>query len=269
LHAEFPVDSSAHAVEISAVIPCLNEEQTIGICIEKALDSFARMGLVGEVVVADNGSTDRSIEIARRLGARVVHEERKGYGAALLKGITQANGEINVMADADEWLAPFEIIMTYSKRRITYRSPPGRAARRGSHPGNRTGTRAADIGGVYLGIHFLAFGALLTLVGFNIVNLGVLTNTLMAQRYTRLRSRTARFVQKRFVFELGLLTNIILVSIGTAIDILIASRWISIPGAPMQETVHLAFVATTALVLGLNLVFSSFLLKVILAADRR
>jgi hypothetical protein len=125
------------------------------------------------------------------------------------------------------------------------------------------------IGGVYLGIHFLAFGALLAFVGFNIVNLGVLTKTLMAQRDTRLRSRTARFAQERFVFELGLLTGIILVSIEPLSISFFASRWISIAGAPIQETVHLAFAATTALVLGLNLLFNSFLLKVILAADRR
>ena len=70
--------------EISIVIPCLNEEQTIGLCIRKAQQSFAELGVEGEVVVSDNGSADRSVQIARELGARVTHAERKGYGAALL-----------------------------------------------------------------------------------------------------------------------------------------------------------------------------------------
>src|SRR6185437_13731743 len=65
-------------VAISAVMPCLDEERALALCIEKAFRSFVELGLNGEVVVADNGSTDRSVEIAKRLGARVVHERRKG-----------------------------------------------------------------------------------------------------------------------------------------------------------------------------------------------
>jgi len=99
-------------VEVSAVIPCLNEELTLGLCIDKAFRGFAELGVRGEVVVADNGSTDKSVEIAQQLGARVIHERRKGYGAALLRGIAEARGEIVVMADADDsydWtaVAPF------------------------------------------------------------------------------------------------------------------------------------------------------------------
>jgi glycosyltransferase involved in cell wall biosynthesis len=89
-------------VLVSAVIPCLNEEKTIGICVEKAFRSFVELGVRGEVVVADNGSTDRSIEVAQALGARVVSEETKGYGAALRRGITESLGEIIVIGDADD-----------------------------------------------------------------------------------------------------------------------------------------------------------------------
>ncbi|TIT74687.1 MAG: glycosyltransferase, partial [Mesorhizobium sp.] len=73
----------AGAPLVSAIIPCLNEERTLGICIRKALDVFAKRGIEGEVVVGDNGSSDRSVEIAESLGARVVHQRVKGYGAAI------------------------------------------------------------------------------------------------------------------------------------------------------------------------------------------
>ncbi len=80
----------------------LNEEKTLGLCIEKIQRAFDDMGIVGEIVVADNGSADHSVEIAEALGARVVRERRKGYGSALLAGISTARGRIVVMADADD-----------------------------------------------------------------------------------------------------------------------------------------------------------------------
>jgi len=122
------------------------------------------------------------------------------------------------------------------------------------------------VGGLFMGIHFVALGALLALVGFNIINLGVLAKTLMSLRYAGLKSRTVSFVRHRFSLELGLIAGSILIAAGTAIDIGIAVLWLKRYGvAPMDSTVHLAFLATTALVLGLNLIFSSFLLNMILA----
>ncbi|MGO9639771.1 MAG: glycosyltransferase family 2 protein [Candidatus Acidiferrales bacterium] len=97
-----PADSIPEVIEVSVVMPCLNEEKTIGPCVTQALDTFQRAGLRGEVVVADNGSTDRSAEIACRLGARVIPVERKGYGSALMGGILAARGEYVVMGDADQ-----------------------------------------------------------------------------------------------------------------------------------------------------------------------
>ena len=88
--------------ELTVVMPCLNEAQTIGICIRKAQESFARIGIAGEVVVADNGSTDGSQQIAEELGARVVPVERRGYGAALTGGIAAARGRWVIMGDADD-----------------------------------------------------------------------------------------------------------------------------------------------------------------------
>jgi glycosyltransferase involved in cell wall biosynthesis len=89
-------------LELSVVMPCLNEEKTIGACVAEALATIERAGLRGEVVVADNGSTDRSVEIARGLGARVVPVEKKGYGNALLGGFSAARGKFVIMGDADQ-----------------------------------------------------------------------------------------------------------------------------------------------------------------------
>jgi hypothetical protein len=86
----------------SAIIPCLNEDRTLAICIRKAQAAFARRGIKGEVVVGDNGSTDTSVEIAEALGARVVHQPIKGYGAAIRAAVAAAKGRYLIMADADD-----------------------------------------------------------------------------------------------------------------------------------------------------------------------
>jgi glycosyltransferase involved in cell wall biosynthesis len=375
------------AIDVSAVIPCLNEEQTLAVCIEKAFRGFAELGVRGEVIVADNGSTDRSVEIALALGARVVHAATKGYGAALICGISEARGDIIVMADADDsydWsaTAPFvhkiregyELVIGNRFKggiergampglhryfgnpvlslvsRVAFRTPIGdfhcgmRAFTRSAfakmqlkttgmefatemvanaahqrlriaevpvvlYPDKRNRpphlrsfrdgwrhlrfilTYAPDylylapgavllllgltlesllaggpvlLGGAYLGIHFLALGSLFTLVGFNIINLGVLAKTLMTQRYAGLQSRTVNFVRRRFALEIGLIAGATLGLFGVVIDSAISLKWLTHFDRPMDSSVHLAFVATTALVLGLNLIFSSFLLNMIL-----
>jgi len=89
-------------VEVSVVIPCLNEANSIGVCIDKALVAFKEANVRGEVVVADNGSTDGSVDIASAHGARVVSVEMKGYGHALRGGIEAACGEFIIMGDADD-----------------------------------------------------------------------------------------------------------------------------------------------------------------------
>jgi glycosyltransferase involved in cell wall biosynthesis len=92
----------AQDIELSVVIPCLNEDETLEICIRKALTSFKQMNIHGEVVIADNGSTDRSVSIAESLGARVIHQPLKGYGNALHKGILESRGKYIIMGDADD-----------------------------------------------------------------------------------------------------------------------------------------------------------------------
>jgi glycosyltransferase involved in cell wall biosynthesis len=88
-------------VTVSVVLPCFNEADSVGLCVKEARDALAAAGIVGEVVVVDNGSADGSGEVAEAAGARVVHEARRGYGSALRAGFAAAEGDVIVMADAD------------------------------------------------------------------------------------------------------------------------------------------------------------------------
>ena len=88
--------------KVTCLIPCLNEEKTLGGCIEEAFTAMKNHQLAGEVLVADNGSTDNSVEIAERLGARVIHVITRGYGSALIAGIENAKSDFIIMADADQ-----------------------------------------------------------------------------------------------------------------------------------------------------------------------
>jgi glycosyltransferase involved in cell wall biosynthesis len=92
----------SHGVEVSVVIPCLNEANSLAYCVDKAIKAFKEAGLSGEVVVADNGSTDGSIQIAEEHGARVIRVAEKGYGAALSAGIASSRGAFIIMGDADD-----------------------------------------------------------------------------------------------------------------------------------------------------------------------
>jgi glycosyltransferase involved in cell wall biosynthesis len=378
-------------VEVSAVIPCLNEARTIGICVQKAQRSFAAMGVTGEVVVVDNGSTDATAQVAGDLGARVIHEPAKGYGMALHAGIEASRGRIIVMGDGDDsydWgaIAPFigkvkegydlvggnrfrggiepgampllhryvgtpllsalirlafgvqlgdvqcgmraftrdayarmrtaapgmefvaEMVITAAHQGLRIAEVPTHLYhdKRGRPPHLRTFrdgwrnlrlilTHAPDylylipgalllaaglslqmllvrgpveLGGVYFGIHYLALGAMLALVGFNVLNLGVLAKAVMAQRFPAFKSRVLELLTGRYTLEFGLIGGVGLMLLGIAVDAVILVERIAHPGQAMQNTVHLAFVATTIVVLGLNLAFSAFLLAMMLARGR-
>ena len=97
-----PEPSPSDSIEVSVVIPCLNESETLAVCIRKALGCLSENGISGEVIVADNGSTDGSQAIAEAEGARVVPVEAKGYGNALMGGIEAARGRYVIMGDADD-----------------------------------------------------------------------------------------------------------------------------------------------------------------------
>lgn len=376
--------ASETAVSVSAVMPCFNEERTIGLCIEKAQRCFRVLGIAGEVVVADNGSTDRSAEIARSLGARVVYESKKGYGAALTAGIAAARGHLVVMADADDsydWLSLGDFVRKLGEgfdlvignrfkggiepdampplhryignpvlsalARVMYGIPIGdfhcgmRAftregfARMGARtPGMefatemivnaaQAGLRIAEIPvklypdkrgraphlrsfrdgwrhlrfiltyapdylylipgslfmlagvlgmallaagpakieGVRLGIHFLALASLLTLLGVNIVGFGILAKVLNARRNPIEPRSMLGLLIRSFSLERGLALGLAMTIGGLAIDLWILAEWLARQRGAMEETVHLAFVASTLLLLGINVLFGSFLLN--------
>jgi hypothetical protein len=324
------------------------------------------------------------VEIALSLGARVIHQSIKGYGAALMAGIEAARGDVIVMADADDsydWLDMeqfvarvndgFDLVMgnrfkggiaqhampllhryvgnpvLSTLARVIHRAPIGdfhcgmRAFSRAAYPrmrlratgmefatemvvnAARAGLRITEvptvlrrdgrnrsphlhsfrdgwrhlrfiftyapnylylapggalmllglacvtalaggpitIAGQYLGIHFLALGCLLTLAGFNVVNLGVLAKVIANSQLPHLDSRISYWALKRFSLEGGLVAGLVLFVTGTGIDVYILWQWLKTPGAAQEATVHTAFVATLLIVLGLNIMFSSFLLN--------
>lgn len=376
---------------VSAVMPCLNEERTLTACIRKAQACFRELGIEGEVVIADNGSTDRSVELATSLGARVVHQPIKGYGAALMKGIEEARGEIIVMADADDsydWLAMgvfinriregFDLVMgnrfaggiergampalhrylgnpvLSMLARVFHRAPIGdfhcgmRAFTKVAYErmrlrttgmefatemvvnAVRAGLRVSEVptklrpdgrdrpphlrsfrdgwrhlrfiltyapnylylapggfmalaglvlvamlargpimlGGQYLGVHFLALGCVLTLAGFNVVHLGVLAKVIAASQIASFDSRMTRWALNAFTLESGLIAGALMFLAGVGIDGWILWQWLQHHGGAQDETVHVAFVATLLIVLGINTIFSSFLLSMF-ASDHR
>jgi glycosyltransferase involved in cell wall biosynthesis len=119
------------APEVSIVMPCLNEADTLASCIEKSARALAANRIVGEIVVADNGSNDGSVEIAQRLGARVVSVTQPGYGSALAGGIAAARSELVIMGDADDSYDFGEVPRFVEKLRQGYDLVQGCRLRRG------------------------------------------------------------------------------------------------------------------------------------------
>jgi glycosyltransferase involved in cell wall biosynthesis len=112
--------SMAGEIEVSIVMPCLNEASTVAACVKRAQDTLRSAGVAGEVIVADNGSTDGSPAIAQAVGARVVAVPARGYGNALMGGIEAARGRYVIMADADESYDFGEITKFLAKLRSGY-----------------------------------------------------------------------------------------------------------------------------------------------------
>jgi glycosyltransferase involved in cell wall biosynthesis len=112
--------SLASTTELSIIMPCLNEAETLEVCIVKANRFLTESGIVGEVIIADNGSTDGSQDIARRNGARVIDVPVKGYGTALMAGINSAHGRYAVIGDSDDSYDFSALMLFIEKLRAGY-----------------------------------------------------------------------------------------------------------------------------------------------------
>jgi glycosyltransferase involved in cell wall biosynthesis len=115
-----PGASATEAPEVSIVLPCLNEADTLGVCVAKATRALREAHIDGEVIVADNGSTDGSPDIARQGGARLVMVAARGYGSALMGGIAAARGRYVIMGDADDSYDFLEVPKFVAKLREGY-----------------------------------------------------------------------------------------------------------------------------------------------------
>ena len=122
-------------LELSILMPCLNEARTVGICIQKARQFLTLHGISGEIIVADNGSTDGSVEIAGQLNARVVRVPIRGYGAALATGIDAAAGKFVIMGDSDDSYDFSSLMPFVEKLREGYDLVMGNRFRGGIAPG--------------------------------------------------------------------------------------------------------------------------------------
>lgn len=375
-----------NSILVSAVIPCLNEEETLALCIAKAQQAFVKLGIVGEVVVADNGSTDASVAIAHSMGARVVSQTEKGYGAALKAGIEGARGEIVVMGDADDsydWGCIGEFVgkvqegndlvmgnrfaggiepgampihhrylgnpvLSWIARGVS-RAPIGdfhcgmRAFTREGYDrmklqtsgmefasemvisSARNGLKIAEIptklypdkrsrpphlrswrdgwrhlkfilsyapdhlllapalllllpglllmallsggpqslSGFYLGTHFLALACLMAMLGWNVLMLWLLGKRVVMRKHPMLAQTRVGAWVSQLSLEKQLLGGLALFLVGLAIDGGILAYWLGHMGAPMENTVHPAFVATSAMEMGLTLMFNAFILNLL------
>jgi glycosyltransferase involved in cell wall biosynthesis len=122
-------------LELSIVMPCLNESETLAMCINRATGFLNQHGIAGEIIVADNGSDDGSSEIAKELGARVATVKKRGYGAALLGGIAAARGKYVIMGDADNSYDSSNLMLFIDTLREGYELVMGNRFRGGIQPG--------------------------------------------------------------------------------------------------------------------------------------
>jgi hypothetical protein len=125
-----------------------------------------------------------------------------------------------------------------------------------------------SVAGHYFGIHFLALASALTLVGFNVMHFGLLAKLVALRSQPLHVSRLARWVVSHFSLEVTLLVGGVLIFLGFATDAWLLSEWLSSHGASMESSVHAGFVATLAIVLGVNLILGAFLLHMLISEQR-
>ncbi len=377
-------------MELTILMPCLNEFATVAVCVSKAKSFLEHNQIAGEVLVADNGSTDGSQQAAEAAGARLVAIAERGYGAALRGGIQAAQGRFVIMGDADDsydfsalegfvealrsgadlvmgnrfqgGIAPKAMpplhrylgnpvlsfigrllyrthigdfhcgLRGFSRQRMldlglkssgmefasemvmkacmsgfrveevpTTLVPDGRG--RPPHLNTwRDGWRhlklllsyapdhifiapallcllpglllmlglasgPVQFGAIYLGAHFLALGSLLSLVGINLLVFGVLAKLVAIKKIPLAETPMVNFFRNRFYIEHGLLAGAGLLLVGGAIDGVLLYRWLQSQGVPMENTVHMAFFASTLVAIGLCIMLSSFLIALLVDRD--
>jgi glycosyltransferase involved in cell wall biosynthesis len=128
-------DETTGTIELSIVLPCLNEASTVGICVSKAVGFLEKNKIKGEVIVADNGSADDSVKIARTCGATIIHVNEKGYGHALRGGFSSSQGKFIIMADADDSYELDNLMPFVEKLRTGYDLVMGNRFKGGIRPG--------------------------------------------------------------------------------------------------------------------------------------
>ena len=369
--------------EVSVVMPCLNEEETLGPCIEKAAKCLKDHGIKGEIVISDNGSTDRSVEIAESLGARVVHQSLKGYGNAYHKGFSEARGRFIVMGDSDNTY-PFDEIHKFIQplregydlvmgSRLRGTILPGampwlhqyignpflswflnvlfRTGVSDSHCGMRAFTQEAlermhlkttgmefasemvinaskaklkitEIpityyprkgdsklhsfrdgwrhmrfmlmyspthlfllpGGFFMGlglflmlflirgpvflfghgfdVHFIVLGGIMTLLGYQIIQLGIFAKAISQTKNILVKDRFISFLQRKFTLERGIVLGLLIFLVGFFINLYILASWIG-SGFGELARVRESVLGLILIVIGIQTIMSSFILSML------
>jgi len=369
--------------EVSVVMPCLNEEETLGPCIEKAAKCLKDHGIEGEIVISDNGSTDRSVEIAESLGARVVHQSLKGYGNAYHKGFSEARGRFIVMGDSDNtypfdeihkfiqplregydlvmgsrlrgtilpgampWLHqyignPFlswflnflfhtgisdshcgmraftqealermhlkttgmefasEMVINASKAKlkiteipITYYPRKGDSKLHSFRDGWRhmrfmlmySPTHLFLLpGGFFMGlglflmlflirgpvflfghgfdVHFIVLGGIMTLLGYQIIQLGIFAKAISQTKNILVKDRFISFLQRKFTLERGIVLGLLIFLVGFFINLYILASWIG-SGFGELARVRESVLGLILIVIGIQTIMSSFILSML------
>ena len=375
--------------EVSIVLPCLNEEATIGECIKKIKNVLKKENINGEIIVSDNGSTDNSIMIAKSLNARVINQPLKGYGAACLKGIHEARGKFIIMADSDAtydfletpallkplrkgydfvigtrfkgtikkdampWAHRYignpllsglvnlffkanfsdvhcgfraftkkafekmnlkttgmefasEMVISASKNKlkiwevpISYNKRKGRSKLRSFSDGWRhlrfilmysptylflvpglflflvglvgiTVLRQGplSVSGFNIDIHFMLLGSLITMLGYQIINLGLCARTYAITIGFEKHDKLIDFIAKYINLERGIILGLGVFLVGFFISLRILINWVHGNFSSMDEIRNIIF-SMTILIVGVQTIFSSFFLSMLLVEKDR
>ena len=375
--------------EVSIVLPCLNEEATIGECIKKIKNVLKKENINGEIIVSDNGSTDNSVMIAKSLNARVINQPLKGYGAACLKGIHEARGKFIIMADSDAtydfletpallkplrkgydfvigtrfkgtikkdampWTHRYignpllsglvnlffkanfsdvhcgfraftkkafekmnlkttgmefasEMVISASKNKlkiwevpISYNKRKGRSKLRSFSDGWRhlrfilmysptylflvpglflflvglvgiTVLRQGplSVSGFNIDIHFMLLGSLITMLGYQIINLGLCARTYAITIGFEKHDKLIDFIAKYINLERGIILGLGVFLVGFFISLRILINWVHGNFSSMDEIRNIIF-SMTILIVGVQTIFSSFFLSMLLVEKDR